>query len=329
MDPSGVPQFVLSNGDKMPGIGLGTFGSDRYGPREIAGAVEDAVACGYRHIDCAAVYGNEREIGVALQNVLGDLAREELWVTSKLWNDKHSPGEVAPAFEKSLTDLRLDYLDCYLVHWPFPNYHAPKVDVSSRDPDAKPYIHEAFMATWRELEKLQARGLVRHIGTSNVTVSKLSRVLRDAEIRPSVNEMELHPHFQQPELFEFVKSNGIVPVAYSPLGSPSRPERDRTPDDSVDLEDPVIMAIAEKTGLSPASLCIKWAVQRGQIPIPFSVKREQYVASLEATTAPSLSDADMTAIASIDRNCRLIKGQVFMWPEAKSWHDLWDEPQGE
>jgi alcohol dehydrogenase (NADP+) len=327
MDPARVPQFLLVNGDKIPGIGLGTFGSDKYSPTEISVAVEDAVAIGYRHIDCAAVYSNEPEVGNAIQNVLKTgISREELWVTSKLWNDKHDPNDVGPSFEKSLSDLKLDYLDLYLVHWPFPNFHAPKVDVTSRDPHAKRYIHEAFMSTWRELEKLQRRSLVRHIGTSNMTVAKLKRVLEDAEIRPSVNEMELHPHFQQPELFAFVREHGIVPVGYCPLGSPSRPERDRTPEDSVDLEDPVILAIAERTRLSPASVCIKWAVQRGQIPIPFSVKRSQYEASLQAVCAPNFSTADMAALASIDRNCRLIKGQVFLWEGAKSWHALWDEP---
>ena len=131
---------------------------------------------------------------------------------------------------KSLADLKLDYLDLFLVHWPFPNFHPPGCDVSSRSPDAKPYIHENYMRTWRAMESLIDRGLVRHIGTSNMTVPKLKLVLRDARIKPAVNEMELHPHFQQPELFGFVVDNRIQPVGYCPLGSPGRPERDRTPE---------------------------------------------------------------------------------------------------
>jgi len=231
---------------------------------------------------------------------------------------------VIPAFEKSLKDLQLDYLDLYLIHWPFPNFHAPGVDVSSRDPHAKPYIHENYMKVWRQLEKLVRQGKVRHIGTSNMTIPKLKLVLRDAEIKPAVNEMELHPHFQQPELFDFVVKNGIVPVGFCPLGSPSRPLRDRTPGDTSDMEDPVIVSIAERLGVHPSVVCIKWAVQHGHVPIPFSVKRHQYLSSLRALTTPPLTDEDMKAIAGIDKHCRLVKGQVFLWKEDQPWEDLWD-----
>ncbi len=148
----------------------------------------------------------------------------------------------------SLADLQLDYLDLYLIHWPFPNHHAPGVDVTSRDHDAQPYIHENYMKTWRQLEKLVDLGLVRNIGTSNMTVPKLKLLLRDARIKPAANEMELHPHFQQPELFDFVCANGIEPIGYSPIGSPGRPERDQTADDTVDIEDPVIVEIAAAPG---------------------------------------------------------------------------------
>ena len=223
-----------------------------------------------------------------------------------------------------MTDLGLDYLDLYLIHWPFPNFHPPHCDVTSRSPDAKPYIHEAYMATWRELEKLVRDGLVRHIGTSNMTIPKLELVLRDAGIKPAVNEMELHPHFQQPDLHQYVVANGIVPLGYSPLGSPSRPERDRTSDDTVDLADPVVLDIAARTGLTPAAVCIKWGLQRGHVVIPFSVKRPQYLASLQAAVSPPLTEDDLAAIAGIDKNCRLVKGQVFLWRDGQDWEDLWD-----
>ena len=162
----------------MPAVGLGTFGSDHVPHEKVAEAVKTAVALGYRHIDCASVYGNEQHIGRSLEEIFkGGIRREELWITSKLWNDKHDEEDVIASCEKSLADL----------------------------------------------------GLVRHIGTSNMTVPKMKLVLRDARIRPVVNEMELHPYLQQPQLFRFLKEHGIEPVGYSPVGSPGRPERDRTP----------------------------------------------------------------------------------------------------
>ncbi len=325
VDPAQVPQKTLYTSATMPAIGLGTFGSDRFSGEQIAEAVKGAIAVGYRHIDCASVYGNEHLIGQSLHEMIAQgVRREDLWITSKLWNDKHSEQDVISACEKSLRDLQLDYLDLYLIHWPFPNFHAPGVDVTSRDPHAQPYIHENYMKTWRQLEKLVEMGLVRHIGTSNMTIPKLKLLLRDAAIKPACSEMELHPHFQQPELFQFVVDHGIVPIGFSPIGSPNRPDRDRTADDTVDVEDPVILQIAERLGVHPAVVCIKWAIQRGQVPIPFSVNRRNYLSNLQATVSAPLTEADMQAIAEIDQNCRLIKGQVFLWKDDQSWEDLWD-----
>lgn len=325
IDPNLVPKRTLHTGAKMPAIGLGTFGSDRVSADAIAQAVKGAISTGYRHLDCASVYGNEDRIGATLAEVFQNgLRREELWITSKLWNDKHAEGDVIPSCRKSLADLGLDYLDMYLVHWPFPNFHPPGCTVESRSTDARPYIHENFMRTWRQMERLVDLGLVRHIGTSNMTIPKLELLLRDARIKPAVNEMELHPHFQQPELFKFVRARGIEPIGYSPIGSPNRPERDRTPEDTVDVEDPVLMGIAERLGVHPAVVCIQWAIQRGQTPIPQSANRRNYLANLRGAVSPPLTDADMRAIAGIDRNCRLIKGQVFLWRVDQSWEDLWD-----
>jgi len=329
VDPALVPQKALYTGAQMPAIGLGTFGSDQVSASEVAAAVEGAAAIGYRHFDCASVYGNEAEIGLAFQQVLRKLLkREQLWITSKLWNDKHGEDDVIPSCRKSLADLRLSYLDLYLVHWPFPNFHPPGCDVTSRSQDAKPYIHAQFMKTWRKMEELVELGLVRHIGTSNMTIPKLKLLLRDARIKPAVNEMELHPHFQQPALFDFVRSNGMVPVGYCPIGSPGRPERDRTPEDTSPTEDPVIVKIANRLGVHPAVVCIKWAVQRGQVPIPFSTKPKKYLSNLEGVVSEPLTADEMREIGTIDRNCRLIKGQVFLWKEGQSWEDLWD-PSGE
>ena len=312
VDPSRVPQRLLASGVSLPAIGLGTFGSDHVTPDEIAAAVRYAASIGYRHFDCASVYGNELQIGTALHDIMrSGINRRELWITSKLWNDKHATEDVIPACKQSLSDLGLDYLDLYLVHWPFPNFHPPFCDVSSRSPDSKPYIHESFLATWRKMEQLVDSGLVRYIGTSNMTIPKLKLLLRDARIRPVINEMELHPHFQQPELFDFVTASGIAPVGYSPIGSPGRPERDRTSDDTVDMEDPVIVSIAQRLQIHPAVVCLKWAIQRGQIPIPFSVKPRNILANLQGAVSEPLTGSDMKAIAAIDKNCRLIKGTSF------------------
>jgi alcohol dehydrogenase (NADP+) len=323
VDPNLVPRMTLPNGATIPALGLGTFGSDNYTNTQIAEAVIGAAAVGYRHFDCASVYGNEDFVGRSLQTILqGGVPREDLWITSKVWNDKH--GQVIESCQKSLKDLGLDYLDLYLVHWPFPNFHAKGVDASARDPHAKAYIHEDYMQTWRQMEQLVEMGLVKHIGTSNMTIPKLELVLRDAKIKPAANEMEMHPHFQQPELFQYVVANGILPIGYSPIGSPSRPERDRTPGDTVDVEDPVIVKIARRLGVHPAVVCVKWAVQHGHIPIPFSVKRSQYLSTLQAVVGDPLTEIEMAEIAGIDKNNRLIKGHVFLWKDGQTWEDLWD-----
>jgi diketogulonate reductase-like aldo/keto reductase len=250
--------------------------------------------------------------------------RDELFVMSKVWNDAHEPAAAVASVRRSLRDLRLDVLDAVFVHWPFPNHHAPFADAADRDAHARPYLHEEYMALWHALEELVDEGVVRHLGTSNVTIPKLSAILADARIAPALNEMELHPCFQQPELFRFCLDHGIQPVGYSPLGSPSRPERDRDDEDVSDMAHPVVVSIAEAHGVHPALVCLKWAVQRGQVPIPFSVKEPQFTANLRAVVEDPLTPAELELLRSAERNNRLIKGQVFLWPGAASWLELWD-----
>lgn len=324
VDVTKVPFKTLYNGAKIPVIGLGTFGSDNYDADTIAQAVKTAVKMGYRHIDCASVYSNEKEIGNALKELFaeGVVSREDLWITSKVWNDKHN--EVIESCQQTLADLQLDYLDLYLVHWPFPNFHPPKCDVNTRQDNAVPYIHENYMNTWRQMESLVEMRLVKNIGTSNMTIPKMKLLLRDCHIKPVLNEMEIHPHFQQPELYNFMKENGVEVIGYSPIGSPKRPERDRTAEDTVDIEDPAIVAAAERLGVHPAVVCLKWAVQRGQITIPFSVNPDKLYSNLKGITEGLLTDEEMEQISKIDKGCRLIKGQVFLWKGAKGWEDLWD-----
>ncbi|HTW78614.1 MAG TPA: aldo/keto reductase [Terracidiphilus sp.] len=325
VDPATVPFKTLSSGARMPAIGLGTFGSDHVSPDAVAQAVLYAASVGYRHFDCASVYGNEDKIGESFKKLFDHgLRRDQLWITSKLWNDMHGDDDVIRSCQKSLADLQVGYLDLFLVHWPFPNHHPPGCDVSARNPHAVPYIHENYMRTWRKMEDLVDRGLVRHIGASNMTIPKMELLLRDARIKPVANEMELHPHLQQPEFFRYLVERGIQPIGYSPIGSPGRPERDRTPEDTSPTEDPVIVEIAHRLGVHPAVVCIKWAVQRGQVPIPFSANPRNILSNLLGVVGEPLTAEDMSAIARLDRNCRLIKGQVFLWKENQSWEDLWD-----
>lgn len=326
INPVDVPKKKLYSGEEIPSVGLGTFGSDKYTPEQVSEAVFGAIESGYRLIDCAAVYQNEDKIGEVLKRIFAEteIKREELFITSKVWNDMHGEGDVLRSCEKSLKDLQLDCIDLYFVHWPFPNYHAPGCDGDSRNPDSRPFSLEEFMSTWRQCEELVEKGMVRYIGMSNMTIPKLEAVLPLCKIQPAALEMECHPSFQQPELFAYALSHGIQPIGYCPIGSPSRPERDRTSEDVADTQMPEIVEIAEAHGVHPAIICLKWAVQRGQIPIPFSVKRPQYLSNLKCVTEDLLTEAEMKKIEQADKFCRLIKGQVFLWEGAKGWEDLWD-----
>ena len=318
-----VPTYTLNTGAIMPAVGLGTFGSDKYTPDQIAYAVSGAIKSGYRMLDCASVYQNEDQIGTVLDGLFkdGTVKREDLFITSKVWNDQHR--EVRKACEKSLKDLGLSYVDLYFVHWPFPNYHAPGCDGDSRNPDSKPFSVDEFMDTWRQMEELYDDGLIKAIGMSNMTVSKLEKVLPLCRIKPAALEMECHPSFQQQELFDYATAHDIIPIGFCPIGSPSRPERDRCSTDVADTELPEVMTVAKNHNVHPAVVCIKWAVQRGLCTIPFSVKEPQYISNLKCTTEDPLTDEEMELLKKADCNCRLVKGQVFLWPGATDWEELW------
>lgn len=311
---------------ELPCIGMGTFGSDKFSPRQVSDAVAGAIRCGYRLFDCASVYGNEDLIGEVFEKALNDktVARDELFIMSKVWNDMHGRGDVLLSCAKSLRDLRLDYIDLYFVHWPFPNYHAPGCGGDSRNPDSRPFFAGEFMSCWRQMERLADMGLAKSIGMSNMTMPKLEAVLPLCRIKPAAIEMELHPSFQQKELFDYCIEKNIQPIGYCPIGSPNRPERDKTPDDIIDIEMPEIVQIAKSHNVHPAAVCLKWAAQHGQIPIPFSVNEDKYISNLKCVAEDPLTPGEMAVISDIDKNCRLIKGQVFLWEGAKSWEDLWD-----
>jgi len=302
---------------------MGTFGSDHIDHEVMAQAVRTALKIGYRNIDCASVYGNEKEIGAVLG--ASGIARSELWITSKVWNDSHGKANVIKSAKQSLVDLGLDYLDLYLVHWPFPNYHPPHCSVDSRSPDARPFILEEFMDTWAGMEALVKEGVVRHVGTSNMTEAKLKLVLPQCTVRPLFNEMELHPTFQQRDFVSYIKGEGIIPIGFSPLGSPNRPERDKTEEDLVDMEHPIVVQIAKRHNVHPATICLKWAHQNGIIPIPLSTKERNLQSNFEAIVSDPLTDEELLLLRDVESNNRLIKGQVFLWEGATGWQDLWDE----
>ena len=326
IDPAMVPQRTLYTGAKMPAMGIGTFGSDRVDSDTISAAVEGAIRAGYRSIDGAACYGNEKEIGEVYAKLFkeGVVKREELFITSKVWNDMHGDGDILLACAKTLKDLQLDYLDMYYVHWPFPNYHAPGCTVDARNPDSVPFTVERFMKTWKQMERLVDMGLVKHIGFSNMTIPKMEAVLPLCRIKPAAIEMELHPCFQQQELMEYCQERGMAVVGYCPLGSPQRPERDILPEDIADMEEPELKKIAEAHGVHPALICLKWAYQRVTTPIPFSVKEKNYVANLKSIMEDPLTDEEMEIIKGLEKGNRLVKGQVFLWEGANGWEDLWD-----
>ena len=323
IDPKTVPVFHLNDGGAIPCIGMGTFGSDRVSPDEVAAAVAGGIRAGWRLFDCAACYGNEDKIGQVFRAAFdeGVVAREDLFIMTKVWNDMHR--DVAASCKKSIADLQCGYVDMLFIHWPFPNYHAPFCDVDARNPDSRPFSVAEFVDTYRQIEALVDQGLVRHIGISNMTIPKLDAVLDKLRIKPAACESELHPCFQQQELFDYLKQRDILNIGYMPLGSPRRPERDILPEDLADMQMPELAAIAKAHNCHPAIICLKWALQRGQLPIPFSV--HNYEANLAAAVTEKLTDEEMAVIATLERGNRLVKGQVFLWPGASDWHDLWDE----
>lgn len=325
LNPSIVPKVTLSTGEQIPCIGMGTFGSDRFAPDQVSNAVAGAIRCGYRMFDCAACYGNEAQIGEVFQTAFdeGVVKRDELFIMTKVWNDMHE--HVEEACQNSITDLQCDYIDMYFIHWPFPNYHAPHCDVDSRNPNSKPFSVEEFINTYRQCEILVEKGMIRNIGISNMTIPKLEAVLPLMKILPAACEIELHPCFQQQELFNYLKEHNIQPIGYMPLGSPNRPERDIIETDIADMQQPEIKKIAADHNCHPALIALKWAQQRGQIPIPFSIHEKNYVNNLKAMTQDPLTDAEMEVMSGMENNNRLVKGQVFLWEGASDWHDLWDE----
>lgn len=314
--------FKFANHDEMPAFGLGTWKSD---PGEVYEAVRAAIKLGYRHIDCAALYGNEPEIGQAFADAFkdGDVKREELWITGKLWNNVHKKDAVRPALEQTLKDLQLEYLDLYLIHWPI----VLKDDVvfPSSEDDFLSLEEVPISETWSAMEACVKAGLTKHIGVSNFSVKKIKDLLEVCDIRPEVNQVELHPFLQQKEMLAFCNNENIVLTAYSPLGSTDRPAQFKAPDEPSLFENVTIAEIAKNNGISPAQVLIRWAIQRGTSVIPKSVNPERLKQNLDAATM-ELTDEEMDKIAELDFHGRFIIGQFWNAPsKGYTVETLWDE----
>jgi diketogulonate reductase-like aldo/keto reductase len=264
-----VPNVDLLDGAAMPQLGLGVFQvPDDEAERAVATALRD----GYRSVDTASAYGNERGVGKALRD--SGVPREELFVTTKLWNDEQGYDNALRACEASLSRLGLDYLDLYLIHWPVPG-------------------RGLYLETWRALERLKEDGSVRSIGVSNFTVETLRHVLQEADVVPAVNQIELHPYFQQDGLRAFHREHGIHTEAWAPLGQGQGL-----------LDDPALGRLAQRHGRTPAQVALRWHIQIGNVVIPKSVTPSRIAENIDVFGF-DLSPDDMAAIGELDKGVRV------------------------
>lgn len=303
----------LNTEANIPLIGLGTWKSKA---GEVYTAVRWALKLGYTHFDCASIYGNQSEIGQAFHDAFTEdnLKREDLFITSKLWNDSHAPEDVLPALRQTLHDLRLDYLDLWLMHWPI----AQRKNTASpaSDNDMIPLTQIPLESTWAEMEKAYNSGLVKALGVSNFGIKNLQLLLDKANITPAVNQVECHPYLQQEELLNFCNKNMIVLTAYSSLGSADRSATLKRPDEPKLLEDKTITEIAARLKATPAQIILAWLMQRNIAVIPKSV-HENHLRENLASLNLTLDDKDMQKIAALNRNYRFLNGDDFSYGDYK------------
>ncbi|RFC42911.1 MAG: D-xylose reductase [Verrucomicrobia bacterium] len=305
-----IPSFSLSSGGQIPAIGLGLW---KIPQTETPRVIQDAIAAGYRHFDAACDYGNEAEAGAGFQAAFqaGLCRREDLWITSKLWNTYHAAKHVRSACERTLHDLGVDFLDLYLVHFPIPLAYVPFEERYPpgwfHDPAApSPKMEFAkvpFHETWRAMEDLVRSGLVRNIGVCNVTTGMIRDLLTYAEIRPAVLQVEAHPYLTQDKLLRYCQQEEIAFTAFSPFGSLSYVSLGMaSPNESV-MEEAAVTHAAQRTGKTPAQVLLRWGVQRGTSVVPKTANPERLRENL-ALFDFSLTEDEMNAISGLNRNRR-------------------------
>lgn len=290
------------NNDEMPILGLGTF---RFEPNEVYNAVLLAIKIGYRHIDCAAAYGNEKEVGNAIAEAIkqGLVTREDLWVTSKLWNASHGEENVIPALNQTLEDLQLEYLDLYLIHWPVALKKG--TEMPEKASDFIPLSEVPLTSTWKGMEAALEQGLTKHIGVSNFNENQLKEILASAVHKPEMNQVEMHPFLQQDALQSFCVKNDMLLTAYAPLGSlVNENSKLRL------LENDTIKNIAKTSRMSPAQVALAYTIQRGIAVIPKSINEARLLQNLE-TLNHTLTEEDMALLKDLDKGHRFIDGKFW------------------
>jgi len=306
-----VPTLSLNDGRKFPQFGLGTWLSDKGKVRE---AVEHAIARGYRHIDAAWVYGNEGEVGEAIEASIakGVVKREDLFIATKLWNTFHKPETVAKNCELSLKNLRTDYIDLYIMHFPMAwkgdeNF---KAMIDQTDPrEKKRHLVEDvdYVDTWRAMEELVRQGKVKSIGVSNFNEFQLNRLLQNSTIKPANNQIEIHPYLTNEPLVDFCHKNNVTVTGFSPLGNPSKPvTRAWKGDEITILEEPTVVELAKKYNKTPAQILIRFALDRGINVIPKSVTPSRIDSNAEVFDFKLTGD-EVAKIKQLNKNFRVVE----------------------
>ncbi|XP_017059742.1 aldo-keto reductase family 1 member B1 [Drosophila ficusphila] len=298
-----TPNFLLSNGKNMPIVGLGTWRSP---PEVVTQAVKDAVDIGYRHFDCAHIYGNEAQVGAALREKIdeGVVTRDQLFITSKLWNTHHKPELVRPACETSMRNLGVDYLDLYLMHWPMAYKSGDVLYPTCPDTNKAVFEDIDYVDTWRAMEDLVDEGLCQAIGVSNFNEQQITRLLSLAKLKPVVLQIECHPYLSQKPLITLCYDNAIAVTAYSCLGSGHTPYE--KPGAYPLLQHPTILAIAEKYERTPAQVLLRYQTQSGIIVIPRSVSKHHMQDNFKRIWDFGLAIDDIKAIHDLDCNGRFM-----------------------